>query len=73
MFLIHWRSVITGATGHGEGEFTKEQAKKIVEQLNRDNNGVLVHWYQAAEQSVHPTNDGLTHADGESKPAVISG
>lgn len=27
----------------------------------------------AAEQSVHPTNDGLTHADDESKPAVISG
>lgn len=28
---------------------------------------------QAAEQSVHPTNDGLIHADSESTPAVISG
>ena len=25
------------------------------------------------QQSVLPTNDGLTHADNESKPAVISG
>ncbi len=29
--------------------------------------------WQDAEQSVHPTNDGLTHVDDESKPAVISG
>jgi hypothetical protein len=29
--------------------------------------------FEAAEQSVHPTNDGLTHADSESNPAVISG
>jgi len=28
---------------------------------------------KAAQQSVHPTNDGLTHADNESTPAVISG
>ena len=27
----------------------------------------------ANQQSVHPTNDGLTRADNESKPAVISG
>ena len=27
----------------------------------------------AAQQSMHPTNDGLTHADSESSPAVISG
>jgi hypothetical protein len=26
-----------------------------------------------AQQSVHPTNDGLIHADSESTPAVISG
>ena len=29
--------------------------------------------FNAAQQSVHPTNDGLTHADSESTPAVISG
>ena len=29
--------------------------------------------WQDAEHSVHPTNDGLIHADDESKPAVISG
>ena len=28
---------------------------------------------QSAQQSVHPTNDGLIHADDESNPAVISG
>jgi len=28
---------------------------------------------EAAQQSVHPTNDGLIHADDESTPAVISG
>ena len=30
-------------------------------------------YYQSAQQSVHPTNDGLIHADDESNPAVISG
>lgn len=28
---------------------------------------------EAVEQGLHPTNDGLTHADDESTPAVISG
>ena len=28
---------------------------------------------KCAQQSVHPTNDGLIHADSESTPAVISG
>ena len=27
----------------------------------------------SVEHRVHPTNDGLTHADDESMPAVISG
>ena len=30
-------------------------------------------WRDDAEQSVHPTNDGLIHVDDESKPATISG
>jgi glycine/D-amino acid oxidase-like deaminating enzyme len=32
----------------------------------------VVAWHEA-QQSVHPTNDGLIHADSESTPAVISG
>jgi len=56
MFQIHWRSLITGATGHGEAVFTKEQAQQIVDQLNRENKGVLVQWYEPAEQSVHLTD-----------------
>jgi len=28
---------------------------------------------ESFQQSVHPTNDGLIHADSESTPAVISG
>lgn len=72
MFQIHWRSIITGATGHGEGSFPKEQAEQIVEQLNRENKGVLVHWYQAAEQSVHLTDGGLAQADGSTQSPAIS-
>lgn len=33
---------------------------------------VVQNW-QAVEHRVHPTNDGLTNADDESMPAVISG
>ncbi len=72
MFQIYWRSVITGATGHGESEFSKEQAEQIVEQLNRENKDVLVHWYQAAEHRVHLTDGGLAQTDSSTQSPAIS-
>ena len=44
MYQIHWKSLLTGATGHGTGLFPKEQADEIVANLNRDNKGILTHW-----------------------------
>lgn len=64
IFQIHWRSVITGATGHGKGMFTKEQAEQIVKGLNRENDGILVHWCQVAEQSEYITDKEMMQLDG---------
>ena len=50
MYQIHWKSLLTGATGHGTGLFPKEQADEIVANLNRDNKGILTHWAEEVEQ-----------------------
>ena len=43
MYQIHWKSLLTGATGHGVRMYTKDDAEKQVEQLNKDFAGVAVH------------------------------
>jgi len=45
-YRIHWRSLITGATGHGTATFTKAEAEAIAADLNlqSDNKGILTHW-----------------------------
>ena len=56
--------------------FTIEQVKKFTRWIplaEYSNQFGIALDLQSAEHSVHPTNDGLTHADGESTPAVISG
>ena len=42
MYQIHWKSLLTGATGHGTGLFTKEQADEIVAIM--ENNGIITYW-----------------------------
>jgi len=45
-YRIHWRSLTTGATGHGTATFTKTEAEIIAADLNiqRENSGILTHW-----------------------------
>lgn len=45
-WVIHWRSLITGATGHGTEGFKRELAESWIDDLNRDSKGLLVHWIE---------------------------
>lgn len=47
MYNIHWKSIITGATGHGTGEFTKQEAQQIADELNIKYEGALTHWVES--------------------------
>ncbi len=44
MFVIHWRSLITGKTGHGTKAFHYWEAKRYCDRMNRDDRGLLWHW-----------------------------
>ena len=39
LFVIHWRSTVTGATGHGTGAFEERRARSWVDALNRHKDG----------------------------------
>lgn len=54
MYQIHWKSLLTGLTGHGETELPKEQVEQVAERSNREYKGVLVHWCQASQPSFAP-------------------
>lgn len=46
MYQIHWKSRLTGKTGHGEALYNKEQAEAIVQEMNKKYAGAIHHWYQ---------------------------
>ena len=48
MYQIHWKSLLTGATGHGTVLFTKERADEIVAIM--ENNGIITYWAEEVEQ-----------------------
>jgi len=48
MYRIHWKALLTGVTGCGTASFPKEQAKKICDDLNKKNVGILHHWIELA-------------------------
>lgn len=42
-YVIHWRSILTGVTGHGDVAFSKDKADDIVRAMNC--NCILIfHW-----------------------------
>ena len=51
LYRIHWRAILTDATGQGTGLFPQWKAKQIVEHLNIQDRGLLFHWYQAEEET----------------------
>lgn len=36
LYRIHWKSLLTGATGHGTQGFPKDEAQRYCDALNRD-------------------------------------
>lgn len=61
-YRIHWRSKITGATGHGTGLFTKEEAEKIAKQLNETPGGICHHEARPDGSTIEMTLGALVHA-----------
>ena len=44
-YVIHWRSDITGHSGHGTSTFPAEEAKRIASRLNeQDRDSRIYHW-----------------------------
>lgn len=46
MYVIAWKSKITGKTGQGTAKFSKAEADRIVEEANRQYPD-LYHWAKA--------------------------
>ena len=44
MYCIAWRAVRTGKTGQGATTFPKDEAERLVKQINKDWHGVIEHW-----------------------------
>ena len=50
LYQVHWKSQITGATGHGTGKFPKAEAEKYAERFNEQYKNIrLVYWAEPAE------------------------
>ena len=49
MFRITWKSLLTGATGHGEAIFTEEQAVDIARSSNKEWNSEIHHTIEKYE------------------------
>ena len=48
MYRIAWKSLHTGAYGHGQYVLTYEQVTEIVADYNKKNNNSIVHWFEHA-------------------------
>ena len=55
MYYVYSKSLVTGKVSRSTQAFPKAEAQAFADELNADPNykGYLVHWIEAAEQSVH--------------------
>ena len=53
LYRIHWRSLVTGATGQGTAAFPYHEAQRYADELNRLVNADihLHHWVEAVDNS----------------------
>jgi hypothetical protein len=72
LYLIHWRSLKTGATGHGTKAFPKDQAESICDGLNKQDKGLLIHWI-AAEHGVESDEGDSADEEEFTNPYLLSG
>jgi len=57
LWRVHWRSNVTGATGHGTAGFPRAMAEDYCRQLDRECPG-LAHWIEPeSPKPPEPTND----------------
>ena len=45
-YRIHWKAVLTDATGHGTGSYPKAEAERYAELLNEEKKGITQHWVE---------------------------
>ena len=51
LYIIHWRSDITGHEGHGTKGFPAEEAKRLCKEMNEEQRHLrCYHWMEPMEQ-----------------------
>ena len=60
-YRVHWKSILTGATGCGTGRFPRDEAQRYADSLNQ-NIGGLVHWIEPVPENSPSPHTALCDA-----------
>ena len=61
-YRVHWKSILTGATGCGTGSFPRDEAQRYADELNQNIVG-LVHWIEPVPENSPSMHTALCDAE----------